>query len=114
MGGGSGYYTGKELAKRITKCFLRNKNTGRVGKLETELACSARDGEEPFGYLLHTMEIATRETMKTTPAAADPAIRGSCSLSSDLKSSARRRDRKKQQKLGSGMAEEARLRVYNI
>lgn len=26
--------------------------------------------------------------MKTTPAAADPAIRGSCSLSSDLKSSA--------------------------
>lgn len=32
--------------------------------------------------------MATRETMKTTPAAADPAIRGSCSLSSDLKSSA--------------------------
>lgn len=39
------------------------------------------------GYLLHMMEIATRETIKTTPAAADPAIRGSCSLSSDLKSS---------------------------
>lgn len=36
------------------------------------------------------MEIATRETIKTTPAAADPAIRGSCSLSSDLKSSAGR------------------------
>lgn len=34
------------------------------------------------------MEMATRETMKTTAAAADPAIRGSCSLSSDLKSSA--------------------------
>lgn len=39
------------------------------------------------GYLLHTIEMATNETMKTTPAAADPAIRGSCSLSSDLKSS---------------------------
>lgn len=38
-------------------------------------------------YLLHTMEMAMRETIKTTPAAADPAIRGSCSLSSDLKSS---------------------------
>lgn len=38
-------------------------------------------------YLLHMMEIATRETIKTTPAAADPAIKGSCSLSSDLKSS---------------------------
>lgn len=36
------------------------------------------------------MEMATRETIKTTPAAADPAIRGSCSLSSDLKSSAHR------------------------
>lgn len=33
------------------------------------------------------MEMATRETIKTTPAAAEPAIRGSCSLSSDLKSS---------------------------
>lgn len=43
-----------------------------------------------MAYLLHTMEIATRETIKTTPAAADPAIRGSCSLSSDLKSSAGR------------------------
>lgn len=39
-------------------------------------------------HLLHMMEMATRETMKTTAAAADPAIRGSCSLSSDLKSSA--------------------------
>lgn len=39
------------------------------------------------GYLLHTMEMAIRETMKTTPAAAEPAIKGSCSLSSDLKSS---------------------------
>lgn len=38
-------------------------------------------------YLLHIIEIATRETIKTTPAAADPAIRGSCSLNSDLKSS---------------------------
>lgn len=39
------------------------------------------------GYLLHTIEMAIRETMKTTPAAAEPAIKGSCSLSSDLKSS---------------------------
>lgn len=35
-------------------------------------------------HLLQTMEMATSETMKTTPAAADPAIKGSCSLSSDL------------------------------
>lgn len=42
------------------------------------------------------MEIATRETMKTTPAAADPAIRGSCSLSSDLKSSESRKEEGRQ------------------
>lgn len=41
-----------------------------------------------YRYLLQIIEMATRETMKTTPAAAEPAIRGSCSLSSDLKSSA--------------------------
>lgn len=35
-------------------------------------------------YLLHTMEMATNDTTNTTPAAAEPAIRGSCSLSSDL------------------------------
>lgn len=46
-----------------------------------------RQNKVKSGYLLQTMEIAIRETIKTTPAAADPAIRGSCSLSSDLKSS---------------------------
>lgn len=45
-------------------------------------------------HLLHMMEMATRETMKTTAAAADPAIRGSCSLSSDLKSSTLNKGRK--------------------
>lgn len=35
-------------------------------------------------YLLQTMEMATKDTTNTTPAAAEPAIRGSCSLSSDL------------------------------
>lgn len=35
-------------------------------------------------HLLQTMEMATRDTTNTTPAAAEPAIRGSCSLSSDL------------------------------
>ena len=48
--------------------------------------------EKKNGYLLHTMEIAIRETIKTTPAAADPAIKGSCSLSSDLKSSGLQRE----------------------
>ena len=38
-------------------------------------------------YLLQMMEIATRDTRKTAPAAAEPAIRGSCSLNSDLYSS---------------------------
>lgn len=46
-------------------------------------------------YLLHTMEMAMRETMKTTPAAADPAIRGSCSLNSDLKSSGLHKEKDK-------------------
>lgn len=35
-------------------------------------------------YLLQTMEMATSDTTNTTPAAAEPAIKGSCSLSSDL------------------------------
>lgn len=49
------------------------------------LSSAPRRDTEPTGtHLLHTMEMATRETMKTTPAAAEPAIRGSCSLSSDL------------------------------
>ncbi len=57
-----------------------------------------RNSKKKCGYLLQMMEMATRETIKTTPAAADPAIRGSCSLSSDLKSSVfskgrRQRDR---------------------
>lgn len=51
-----------------------------------------RQDKGKSGYLLQTMEIAIRETMKTTPAAADPAIRGSCSLSSDLKSSGLHKD----------------------
>lgn len=37
-----------------------------------------------------------RETIKTTPAAADPAIRGSCSLNSDLKSSGLHKEKDKQ------------------
>lgn len=52
-----------------------------------------RCNKQNSGYLLHTMEIAISETIKTTPAAADPAIRGSCSLSSDLKSSRMHKER---------------------
>lgn len=44
----------------------------------------SRHGWEWRTYLLQTMEIATKDTTNTTPAAAEPAIRGSCSLSSDL------------------------------
>lgn len=48
------------------------------------------------------IEMATRETMKTTPAAADPAIRGSCSLSSDLKSSAGEKNERWEDQEGLG------------
>lgn len=60
------------------------------------------------------IEIATRETMKTTPAAAEPAIRGSCSLSSDLKSSVSHKEKGRQTDIvkSLGGAPGARLRLF--
>lgn len=49
------------------------------------------------------MEMATRETIKTTPAAADPAISGSCSLSSDLKSSVLHKEKDRQADIENGL-----------
>lgn len=61
------------------------------------------DRKRKSGYLLHTIEIATRETIKTTPAAADPAIRGSCSLSSDLKSSVLHKEKYRRTDIVNGL-----------
>lgn len=73
---GDGMMTVVSLA--LSSLHGRGPQAGLPGSKES------RWGQERGAYLLQTMEMATKDTTNTTPAAAEPAIRGSCSRSSDL------------------------------